>query len=86
MSTAMISASTEACRPIWKRATLFERTRHPCRLDFERFGIEIGLVKKRIDRILDRYTSFPRRRTTACRQQLPPPKLKRTYVRIVNGA
>lgn len=42
-----------------EKSDILHLTGHPCRLDFERFGIQIGLIKKRIDRILDKYTVIP---------------------------
>lgn len=45
--------------PIIEKSDVMERTGHPCRLDFERFGSKIGLVKRRIDKILNKYTLLP---------------------------
>lgn len=70
--------------PDLEKSDVLERIGHACRLDFERFGIKIGLVKKRIDRILDRYTSFPDAAQRLVDNSYLSPKLKRTYIRIVN--
>lgn len=40
-----------------EKSDVYERTGHPCRLDFERFGELIGLKKKRIEMILDSFLS-----------------------------
>ena len=38
---------------------MLDKTGHPCRLDFERFGNKIGLVKRRMDKILYKYMLLP---------------------------
>ena len=35
------------------------RTGHPCQDDFRRFGLEMGLPPKRVDRVLDAFMEFP---------------------------
>ena len=42
-----------------EKSEVYERTGHPCRLDFERFGELIGLKKKRIEMILDSFSLLP---------------------------
>ena len=42
-----------------EKSDVYERTGHPCRLDFERFGELIGLKKKRIEMILDSFSLLP---------------------------
>ena len=42
-----------------EKSDVYERTGHPCRLDFERFGELIGLKKKRIEMILDSFSVLP---------------------------
>ena len=42
-----------------EKSDVYERTGHPCRLDFERFGDHIGLKKKRIEMILDSFSVLP---------------------------
>lgn len=69
--------------PDIEKSDVMERTGHPCRLDFERFGIKIGLVKKRIDRILNKYTSFPDGAKHLIDQSFLSDKMKRNYIRIV---
>lgn len=70
--------------PDIEKSDVMERTGHPCRLDFERFGIKIGLVKKRIDKILDKYTVFPEEARQLVNRSFLSGKMKRNYVRIVN--
>ena len=52
--------------------------------DFERFGLKIGLVKKRLDRILDKYTVFPQSAEKLINNSFLSDKMKRSYARIVN--
>ncbi|MDE6236315.1 MAG: hypothetical protein K2M45_00420, partial [Muribaculaceae bacterium] len=70
--------------PDIEKSDLFERTGHPCRLDFERFGNKIGLVKRRMDKILDKYMSLPDGAINLIVQSYLPEKAKRNYTRIVN--
>lgn len=70
--------------PDIEKSDVFERTGHPCRLDFERFGVIIGLVRKRIDRILDKYTAFPEKAKSLVDHSYLSEKAKRYYIRIVN--
>ena len=70
--------------PDIEKSDVLERTGHPCRLDFERFGLKIGLVKKRLDRILDKYTVFPQSAEKLINNSFLSDKMKRSYARIVN--
>lgn len=70
--------------PNIEKSDIYERTSHPCRLDFERFGSKIGLVKKRMDKILNKYTTFPEAATRLVGQSFLSEKMKRNYIRIVN--
>lgn len=70
--------------PDIEKSDVFERTGHPCRLDFERFGHKIGLVKRRMDKILNKYTSLPDGAIKLIAQSYLPDKAKRNYTRIVN--
>ncbi len=70
--------------PDIEKSDVFERTGHPCRLDFERFGHKIGLVKRRMDKILNKYTSLPDGAIKLIAQSFLPDKAKRNYTRIVN--
>lgn len=70
--------------PDIEKSDVMERTGHPCRLDFERFGDKIGLVKRRMDKILDKYISLPDGATNLIAHSFLPDKAKRNYMRIVN--
>lgn len=70
--------------PDIEKSDVMERTGHPCRLDFERFAVKIGLVKKRMDRILNKYTCFPENAKQLVDHSFLSDKMKRNYVRIVN--
>ncbi|MBD5195570.1 MAG: HipA domain-containing protein, partial [Bacteroidales bacterium] len=70
--------------PDIEKSDVFDKTGHPCRLDFERFGNKIGLVKRRMDKILDKYMSLPDGAIKLITQSYLPDKAKRNYIRIVN--
>jgi serine/threonine-protein kinase HipA len=70
--------------PDIEKSDILERTGHPCRTDFERFGNKIGLVKSRMDKILNKYTSLPDKAKDLIMQSFLPDKAKRNYIRIVN--
>ena len=70
--------------PDIEKSDVFERTGHPCRMDFERFGNKIGLVKRRMDKILNKYMSIPEGALNLIAQSYLPEKAKRNYTRIVN--
>lgn len=67
-----------------EKSDVYYRTGHPCRRDFERFGEKIGLVKKRINRILNKYIIFPECAASLVNHSFLSDKLKRNYIRIVN--
>lgn len=66
-----------------EKSDTYLSSRHPCRVDFERFGLKIGLDKSRIDAILDKYSYFPDAANHLLNQSFLTEKLKRSYVRIV---
>ena len=66
-----------------EKSDVYERTGHPCRLDFERFGELIGLKKKRIEMILDSFSVLPDEVERLTNNSFLNDKLKRTYLRIV---
>lgn len=70
--------------PDIEKSDVMERTGHPCRLDFGRFGDKIGLVRKRIDKILDKYIILPDGAQHLVDQSFLSDKMKRNYIRIVN--
>lgn len=70
--------------PDIEKSDVMDRTGHPCRLDFERFGTKIGLVKKRADKILDKYMELPDQTQWLVEHSFLSEKMKRNYLRIVN--
>lgn len=66
-----------------EKSDIYDRTGHPCRLDFERFGKLIGLRERRISSILDTFASFPIEVEKLVKASFLNDKMKRTYVRIV---
>ena len=70
--------------PKIEKSDAYEKSGHPCRTDFERFGELIGLPSKRISRILDRYMVLPELTKTLTLRSFLNDKMKRIYLRIVN--
>ena len=66
------------------KSDVWDRTGHPCRIDFERFGLRIGLVRHRVAKILDRYMGLPEESKRLVSQSFLSDKMKRNYLRIVN--
>ena len=66
-----------------EKSDVYDRTGHPCRLDFERFGQLIGLREKRISAILDSYMELPEKAELLVSHSFLNDKMKRTYIRIV---
>jgi serine/threonine-protein kinase HipA len=67
-----------------EKSDVYERTGHPCRLDFERFGLQIGVPKGRIVKILDKYMTLPELAQQLIAKSFLNDKMKRSYARIVN--
>lgn len=65
------------------KSDVYVQTGHPCRLDFERFGECIGLVKSRMDRILDKYMQLPESAGALVGRSFLSDKMKRLYLRTV---
>ncbi len=70
--------------PDIEKSDVMERTGHPCHADFERFGAKIGLVKKRMDKILNKYMILPEEAKLLVRRSFLSEKLQRNYIRTVN--
>ena len=66
-----------------EKSDIYDRTGHPCRLDFERFGLLIGLRGKRNSAILDQYAELPQKAEQLIANSFLNEKMKRTYIRIV---
>lgn len=77
-------ALDEGLSPNVPRSYHYNLTGHPCRKDFEWFGKEIGLVDKRMNRILDKFMLFPELTESLVKQSHLSEKLQRNYLRIVN--
>ena len=70
--------------PDMETSDVMDKTGHPCRLDFERFGIRIGLAEARVKRVLDKYMAVPELTTKLVGNSFLNDKMKRKYLRIVN--
>ncbi|WP_301385122.1 HipA domain-containing protein [uncultured Duncaniella sp.] len=70
--------------PDIEKSDVYDRTGHPCRLDFERFATKIGLVSKRANRILDRFMTLSDEAIQLIGRSYLTEKMKRNYLRIVN--
>ena len=70
--------------PDIETSDVYDRTGHPCRLDFERFATKIGLVGKRADKILDGFMTLPEMAGHLIERSFLSEKMKRTYLRIIN--
>ncbi len=70
--------------PDIEKSDVMDRTGHPCRLDFERFGKKIGLTDARVKRVLDKYMTVPELATRLIENSFLNDKMKRTYLRIVD--
>jgi serine/threonine-protein kinase HipA len=70
--------------PNIEKSDVYNRTGHPCRLDFERFGTQIGLTDARIKRVLDKYMQVPELTTKLVGNSFLNDKMKRKYLRIVD--
>lgn len=68
--------------PDIEKSDAFDRTGHPCRLDFERFAAKIGLIDKRANKILDRFMTLPDDARQLINRSYLTEKMKRNYLRI----
>ena len=68
--------------PNIEKSDVYEKTGHPCRLDFERFASRIGLVGLRTKKILDKYMVLPQKAVDLIERSFLTEKLKRKYLRI----
>lgn len=69
--------------PNIEKSDVYGRTSHPCRTDFERFGMQIGILSRRINKILDKYMSIPKKTRILVDASFLNDKMKRTYLRVV---
>lgn len=65
------------------RSDVYEKTGHPCRSDFERFGELIGLRPVRIAKIMDVFSAVSDATKVLIASSFLNDKMKRSYLRIV---
>ena len=70
--------------PNIEKSDEYNRTGHPCRRDFERFGERIGLVASRANRILDKFMRMPESAMGLVDRSFLNDNMKRYYLRVVN--
>lgn len=62
----------------------FDRTGHPCQDDFRRFGLQIGLLPARVNRIIESFKQFPPLVYQLIEQSyLTDDSTKRKYARLI---
>ena len=66
-----------------EKSDVYDRTGHPCRLDFERFGERIGLPKKRVAMVLDMFMEIPKEVYALIDYSFLDDKMKRSYKRVI---
>ena len=69
--------------PDIEKSEAYDRTGHPCRLDFERFAERIGLPEKRTDMVLDMFVEIPQETYALIDRCFLNDKMKRSYKRVV---
>ena len=69
--------------PDIEKSEAYERTGHPCRLDFERFAERIGMPKKRTDMVLDMFMEIPQETLALINRSFLNDKMKRNYKRVI---
>jgi len=69
--------------PDIEKSDVYDRTLHPCRLDFERFAERIGLPKKRAASVLDMFMEIPQETYALIDHSFLNDKMKRTYKRVI---
>lgn len=70
--------------PHIEKSDVYDRTGHPFRLDFERFGRQIGLNENRVKKVLDKYMTIPDMTKLLVERCYLNDKMKRKYLRIVD--
>ena len=74
---------TDGLSPEMEKSDVYDRTGHPCRLDFERFADRIGLPKKRAAQVLDMFMRIPQEAYALIDRSFLNDKMKRTYKRVI---
>ena len=67
-----------------EESDVYDRTGHPCRTDFERFGRIVGLKEKRLKAVLDTFSVLPQLSSTLISNSYLTDKMKRSYLRTVD--
>lgn len=67
-----------------EKSDVYDRTGHPCRTDFERFGRIAGLKEKRLKAVLDTFSVLPQLSSTLISNSYLTDKMKRSYLRTVD--
>lgn len=65
------------------KSEVYERTGHPCRMDFECFAERIGLPRRRADKVLDMYEEIPPETYALIDSSFLNDKMKRSYKRVI---
>lgn len=65
------------------KSDAYDKTGHPCRLDFERFAERIGLPKKRAHMVLDMFMDIQQETYCLINRSFLNDKMKRSYKRII---
>lgn len=69
--------------PELEKSDAYEKTGHPCRLDFERFAQRISLPKVRANKTLDMFMEIPNEVYGLIDRSFLNDKMKRSYKRII---
>ena len=69
--------------PDIEKSDVYDKTGHPCRLDFERFAERIGLPKKRADMVLNMFMEIQEETYDLINRSFLNDKMKRSYKRII---
>ena len=72
-----------ALSPAIEPSDVYDRTGHPCRLDFERFAHSIGLPDKRARMVLDMFMEIPQMTYELINRSFLNEKMKRSYIRTI---
>ncbi len=76
-------ALSEGLSPNIETSEIMDKTGHPCRLDFYRFGQIIGIQEPRLNEILDNFTILSVTTKSLISNSFLNEKMKRSYLRVV---
>lgn len=74
---------SDGLSPDIETSDVYDRTGHPCRLDFERFAERVGLPRKRADMVLDMFMEIPQQTYALIDRSFLNDKMKRSYKRVI---